>query len=153
VNTKAPKVFGARYDGWCSLCRSGISKGVMICADCQGGWAHATCYRKANPPGAPPPPVDDDDDDDGTLYGRRGSRPGPRPVSKPATPCAPYEVFTNLPPDCTRETIRSLYRQGALACHPDRCRIHGLPVAVAEAAFKRLTSLYVMLERKYAKAS
>lgn len=42
--------------------------------------------------------------------------------------------------------IAVAYRRQAMACHPDRCAIHGLPVDVATRRFQVLTAAMTMLE-------
>jgi DnaJ-domain-containing protein 1 len=45
----------------------------------------------------------------------------------------------------TLAEIKAAYRKLAMACHPDRCRIHGLPPDTATELFKKLTAAYTVL--------
>lgn len=45
--------------------------------------------------------------------------------------------------------VVSAYRACALACHPDRCMVHGLTPEVATARFKRVTAAYTLLKARY----
>jgi len=125
-----PKIFASRYDdGRCSLCPKRIRLGMPICSDTKNGWCHAACYSKAHPP------VIELDDFD---------------LGEPDVYIPLYEELEHLPRGTTWEAIRTLYRRCAMACHPDRCPVHHLPVKVAEAAFKRLNATYVRLEKSCA---
>ena len=45
--------------------------------------------------------------------------------------------------------VVSAYRACALACHPDRCASHGLPLATATERFKRLVAAFTILKSRY----
>lgn len=55
------------------------------------------------------------------------------------------EAVLGLVAGATRSAIRKAYRVRAFACHPDRCALHGLPVAQATEKFKRLTAALTVL--------
>ena len=45
--------------------------------------------------------------------------------------------------------IKSAYRAKSMQCHPDLCSQHGMTVAAATEAFKKLTAAYTVLEREF----
>lgn len=49
----------------------------------------------------------------------------------------------------TWPVIQSAYRKAVMACHPDRCAVHGLSVAVATERFKIVTAAFVKLKAKH----
>lgn len=55
-------------------------------------------------------------------------------------------------PKTTWDDIRKAYRAKAMTCHPDLCPQHGLAPAAAEAAFKKLSAAFTILERQFGKA-
>ena len=48
----------------------------------------------------------------------------------------------------TARALLSAFRAQSMACHPDRCAIHGLTPAVATERFKRLTAAYTVLKAR-----
>lgn len=60
----------------------------------------------------------------------------------------PWDVL-GLKPGATAAQLKAAYREKALACHPDRCAVHGLTLEAATEQFKRLLAAYTVLAGRY----
>jgi len=57
---------------------------------------------------------------------------------------SPYAIL-GVARTATGKEIVSAFRRAALACHPDRCAVHGLSPDVATERFKALTAAFTIL--------
>jgi DnaJ-domain-containing protein 1 len=61
------------------------------------------------------------------------------------------EAILGVGPAVTALELLRAYRAASMACHPDRCAVHGLTVEAATERFKQVTAAYTVLKARHGK--